>query len=384
MTAMQIPSTSAQPGMEEPYPQAEGELRRGSLSGKNLLRISVIVPVRNGSLHLPRCLEALGRSGYPEFEVIVVDDCSTDNTSQVAALYGARCLRTPQTQGPAAARNLGARHAKGEILLFVDADVVLPPDTLTMIADDFAVDSGLAAVFGSYDDKPPWKSFISQYKNLMHHYVHQTSNETATTFWAGCGAMRSSIFEVFGGFDAETYSTPSVEDIALGLKLNQRGYRIRLDKRIEVKHLKRWTLRNLLRADILHRAVPWTKLILSTRQLPQDLNLNYASRVSSLLVAVLLVGLLVLPFSLGGYIRVRPLILLPLLAAIAVALLYLNLGVYRFFLRKRGWWFAARCVLAHWIYYLYSGVTFVLCLVLHVLHLLPSPVRDVSVRDSQK
>ena len=149
-------------------------------------------------------------------------------------------------------------------------------------------DPELAAVFGSYDDKPAWTSFISQYKNLMHHYVHQTSSESGDHV---LGWLRR---------DAQERFSRSSEDLMRkriprrqsktsrsGLKLTQSGHSIRLDKRIEVKHLKRWTIRNLLRADILYRAVPWTRLILNSRHLPRDLNLNYASRASSLLVGLL-------------------------------------------------------------------------------------------------
>jgi glycosyltransferase involved in cell wall biosynthesis len=332
-------------------------------------RLSVIVPACNSRLHLPRCLDALARSEYLQFEVIVVDDCSTDDTANIGERYGARCLHTPQRMGPAGARNLGAQAAGGEILLFVDADVVVPPGTLRLVAEDFVGDPELAAAFGSYDDQPAWQSFISQYKNLMHHYVHQTSSELATTFWAGCGAMRKAVFEEFRGFDAETYFTPSIEDIALGLKLTQSGRRIKLDKRIEVKHLKRWTVQNLLRADILYRAIPWTRLILNSRQLPRDLNLTYAARASSLLVGLLALGCLVLPFSVGGVVPLRPTLLLAGLAFIALLLVFLNRDVYQFFLRKRGWWFAVRAVLAHWAYYLYSGITFIVCLAMHVFHL---------------
>ena len=340
----------------------------------------MIVPVRNGSRHLPRCLEALGRSGYSEFEVIVVDDCSTDSTPQIAERYGASCIRTPRTAGPGAARNLGAQHSGGEVLVFVDADVVMPPEGLGLIAEDFRDDAELAAVFGSYDEAPAWPTFISQYKNLMHRYVHQTSSESAATFWAGCGAMRKSIFEEFGGFDAATYAVPSIEDIALGLELARAGRKIRLDKRLAVKHLKRWTIGNLLRADILHRAIPWTQLILNSRQLPRDLNLTYASRASSLLVGLLAAGCVLLPFSFGGLVRIMPALLLGVMAFIALLLLWLNWNVYRFFGRKRGWWFAARAVGAHWAYYLYSGVTFFLCAVMHFLRLPFSSTRKASVR----
>ncbi len=360
------------------HPQTEGAAR-DTASRLAPARLSVIVPVRNGSNCLPRCLEALGRSDYAQFEVIVVDDCSTDNTPQIAERYGAKCVRTAQTQGPGGARNLGAQHAGGEILVFVDADVVLPPEGLRLIAEDFCVDPQLAAVFGSYDDAPAWPTFISQYKNLMHRYVHQASSESAATFWAGCGAIRKNIFEELGGFDATTYAVPSIEDIALGLELARAGRRIRLDKRLAVKHLKRWTVRNLLRADILHRAIPWTKLILTTRQLPRDLNLTYASRASSLLVGLLALVYVLLPFSIGGMVRIRPGLVLGVIAFLSLLLLWLNWDVYRFFGRRLGWWFAARAVLAHWAYYLYSGITFALCAVIHFVGLPFSSARKASV-----
>ena len=312
------------------------------------------------------------------FEVIVVDDDSSDNSPEIAYRAGAHCLRTPRNLGPAGARNLGARHALGDILVFVDADVVVTPETLSRIAQDFSSSSEVAAVFGSYDDSPAWTTFISQYKNLIHHFVHQTASESATTFWAGCGAIRKSIFDEFHAFDADTYTAPSIEDIALGLELTQQGHTIRLDKRIRVKHLKRWTVRNLLRADIFHRAVPWTRLILSARQLPRDLNLTYASRASSLLVGLFFIGILLLPLSLAGHIR--PLPLLAILSCIAVGLIALNLDVYRFFVRKRGWWFAARAAPAHWTYYMYSGVTFLCCVVMHLLSPSSSPARKAIVR----
>jgi glycosyltransferase involved in cell wall biosynthesis len=341
-------------------------------------RLSVIVPARNARMHLSRCLDALAHSEYGNFEVMVVDDCSTDNTAEIAGRYGARLVPTPQTLGPAGARNLGASCTSGEILVFVDADVVVAPDTLSRIADDFSGDAELAAVFGSYDDQPAWPTFISQYKNLMHHYVHQTASDSATTFWAGCGAIRRAVFEEFHGFDAETYKTPSIEDIALGLQLAQQRRVIRLDKQIQVKHLKRWTVRNLLRADILYRAVPWTRLILQSRQLPRDLNLTYASRASSLLAGLLVLAVLLAPLSLAGIVPLKPAAGLAALGIIALALVLLNLDVYRFFWRSRGVWFAVRAVPVHWTYYVYSGVTFVYCLAMHVFSA-PAPPQRASI-----
>jgi glycosyltransferase involved in cell wall biosynthesis len=334
-------------------------------------------------MHLPRCLESLRRSEYPDFEVIVVDDCSTDRTHEIAERYGVRCVRTARTLGPAGARNMGAGYAAASIFVFVDADVVLPLNALGLIATDFASDPQLAAVFGSYDEEPACEDFLSQYKNLTHSYVHQNSNERALTFWAGCGAVRRESFVEFGGFDATRYRHPSIEDIELGYRLSLGRQKIKLNKKLQVKHLKKWTLPSLLEADILRRAVPWTRLIVETRRLPRDLNLTSEARVSAGLVGLLsmvcvilfLQATRVLPtIALHSYSLLAELLTL---AAVVTALVGLNWDVYSFFVKKRGWWFAVRVVPMHWFYYLYSAVVFVtygtvVMLRLRVAPLLPS------------
>ncbi len=327
--------------------------------GRVLPKLSVIVPAHNGGLQLSRSLDALRISRYPDFEVIVVDDCSTDNTREIIERFRARYLRTPSTRGPAGARNLGVRHARGSIVVFVDADVVLPPEALGLIAEEFERDPELAAMFGTYDESPAWESFFSQYKNLMHSYVHQNSSERAVTFWAGCGAIRKEVFEQFGGFDESRYRRPSIEDIELGYRLTRAGLKIRLNKQLQVKHLKRWTARSLLLSDIFYRAVPWTRLILETGNLPRDLNLTYKAQVSAGLVGLLFLGA-VIPVGhaatglLGLAVRRR----LIVEAVLFATLLALNWRTYAFFAKRRGWWFATRVVPLHWFYYLYSGVVF--------------------------
>jgi glycosyltransferase involved in cell wall biosynthesis len=347
-------------------------------------KLSIIVPVHNGAMHLSRCLESLRLSEYPDFEVIVVDDCSTDGTHEIAERYGVRCVRLLRTLGPAGARNMGAGYAVASIFVFVDADVVLPPNALDLIAMDFTGDPQLAAVFGSYDDEPAWDDFLSQYKNLSHSYVHQNSNERALTFWAGCGAVRREPFVEFGGFDATRYRHPSIEDIELGYRLSLGGQKIKLNKQLQVKHLKKWTFHSLLKADILRRAVPWTRLIVETRSLPRDLNLTVGARVSAGLVgllSMLSVMLFLRTTNVLPTIALRSYSLLAELVAVAalvIALLVLNWDVYSFFVNKRGWWLAARVVPMHWFYYLYSGVVFVTYGTVVRLRLLVAPLLPSS------
>lgn len=241
--------------------------------------VSVIVPVYNGETELVRCLEALRNSAVAPLEVLVVDDGSTDGSREVAERFGARVLSTGRKAGPARARNLGARQARGEVLFFLDADVMAQADAVGRVQTAFDSDRHVDALIGSYDDDPAERDFLSQYKNLMHCFVHQTGQEQASTFWSGCGAIRRDVFLAHSGFD-ESYARPAIEDIELGYRLFQSGRRMVLDKDLRVKHLKRWTFWNLLKTDILDRGIPWTELILRDRNMPNDLNLQLSQRIS--------------------------------------------------------------------------------------------------------
>ena len=320
--------------------------------------ISVIVPVYNGGPQLARCLDALCSSDFRCYEIIVVDDHSTDGSAAEGCWRGLRVLQLAARSGPAAARNHGARCAHGDVLLFVDADVVMRPDTLGRIAALFDERPDVTAAFGSYDDAPDAPGFVSQYKNLLHHFVHQRSSSEAGTFWAGCGAVRRATFESVGGFDEGRYARPSVEDIELGYRLRRAGFHVVLDRGLQVKHLKRWTLLSLLRTDIFNRALPWSRLILESGGLVNDLNLRVRDRVCAGLVGLAFASLALSYFS--------PLLLAGAMGALAAAFL-LNLDLYRFLVARRGVWFAARSFAMQCLYYFYSGVVFALCSGTHAL-----------------
>jgi len=314
------------------------------------MTISVIIPVYNGGESFRQCLASLARSTLPANEVIVVADGDTDGSWRIAEEHGARVLRLSTTGGPARARNCGARLARGDILLFVDADVSVAGNTICQVIAAFRKEPALAAIFGSYDDEPAASNFLSQYKNLLHHYVHQTASEEASTFWGACGAIRREVFLALDGFD-ERYRWPSIEDIELGYRLKQAGKRVRLCKTLQVKHLKRWEIGSLLKADFFFRALPWTALILRDRHLPNDLNLRLSGRLSVLFTYGLLGA------ALGGWWRLE---LSTVAGGCALGLLLLNAPLYHFFWCKRGWRFVLQAVPWHWLYYFYSGLAFVI------------------------
>lgn len=321
----------------------------GPFEGDHSLRLSVVVPVYNDQEALGRCLGALTAACPPDVEIIVVDDASTDESAAVATRPGVRLFRLPANRGPAAARNHGAERAGGAIVLFVDSDVVVAPGVLDHVPRLLDGRPDVAAVFGSYDASPAAPGVVSRYKNLLHHFVHQSGRAEASTFWAGLGAIRRRIFEEVGGFDERRYRHPSIEDIELGYRLRRAGHRILLDRTLQGTHLKRWTFRSLVRTDVMGRAIPWSRLVLESGQPVDDLNLQRAQRLSAALVGLAAAGLVLTPF--------RP----ELAALAAVALLAevaLNRRLYAFFARRGGLAFAGAGLLLHWLYYLYSGLAY--------------------------
>jgi GT2 family glycosyltransferase len=243
---------------------------------------------------------------------------------------------------------LGAQVAQGDILFFMDADVAVPPNTMEQIASTFRQNPGLTALFGSYDDETEANNFLSQYKNLSHHYIHQRGRDEASTFWGACGAIRREVFMGMGGFD-ERYRRPSIEDIEFGYRLNHAGYRIKLCKVLQVKHLKRWGVVSLLKSDFLHRALPWTELILRDHHFINDLNLRFSSRTSVILVYALLAAFIGTWWWRGCFL---------IGSVICLSLLVINAPLYRFLVHKGGLWFTMRAIVWHWFYYFYSGLAF--------------------------
>lgn len=338
---------------------------------------SLIIPVYNGGDHFKRCLRSVRASRFTDWELIVVDDGSTDDSSHWAAQFGATVLYTNGRQGPAAARNLGSQQAHGRYLFFTDADCELHADTLSVAAAHLKANPAVDALFGSYDRQPAAQNLVAQYKNLFHHYVHQTSHEQATTFWTGCGCIKRDLFLKLGGFDATRYRRPAIEDIDLGYRLTQQGGQIRLLKPMQVKHLKAWTVLSLLKSDIFDRGIPWTELLFRYQAFRGDLNLQTHNRVS--VVAIwgwvgcvawrLLEGW---PPSLSSIFNpplrgMARVVNTALLVFLPLLLLWLNRDLYRFFQRERGPRFALQAIPLHWLYYFYNAISFGCGLLLHRL-----------------
>ena len=338
-------------------------------------RLSIIVPAHQGEHVLPLSLSALVRSDLPRstWELIVVDDASQDATAVVAARYADIVIRLPGTPGgPAYARNRGFEASRGEIVVFVDADVCVHRDTLRRMVTLLDESDDVAAVFGSYDSTPSHPSLVSEFRNLLHHFVHHRDAGDAETFWAGCGAVRAEVFRQVGMFDEWHYPRPQIEDIELGRRLRLHGHRIQLRPEIQGTHLKRWTLRDVMTTDFKHRGVPWTRLLLQEgpNSSIKVLNLRNSEKVCTLMAGLSWAALLITPF-------IGSLLPLSFLPVAAVTIAFVNRDFLRFIWRERGLRLAIAMMPLQWLYYGTNVVSAVFGWVLHIL--LGEPQAPVNV-----
>lgn len=187
--------------------------------------VSVIVPARDAATTLPDCLLALRAQSYPRdrYEVIVVDDGSVDPTPRLASRYGARVLTIPPS-GPAAARNRGVEEARGNLLLFTDADCAPDPDWIRALVAPFE-DRRVAGTKGVYrTEQRSWTArFVqAEYESRYRIMARDEFIDFIDTYSA---AYRREDFEAAGGFD-ESFTVPSVEDQELSFRLQQAGARL--------------------------------------------------------------------------------------------------------------------------------------------------------------
>jgi glycosyltransferase involved in cell wall biosynthesis len=333
--------------------------------------LSVIVPAYAAAGVLPQSLQALAESELPRayWELIVVDDANTDDTASIAAQFADIVVRLPgKPYGPAYARNRGFDVARGECLVFLDADVCVYPDTLTRFALALAGAPGVSAVFGSFDAHAETNGLIAQYRNLLTHYCHQQNAGPADTFWSSCGAIRRDAFVEAGMFDEWHFPRRQIEDFELGDRIRRHGRQIVLHPEIRTKHLKNRTLGGMIAADLYDRAVPWMRLFggrptTGQRQNARQRNLKKRNTKLTWLALALTAAAVTVeqPFLLFG-------------AAVCVLLVVVNNGAqYRCFARDCGLRVALAAIPLDLLSYFFHGFGIAYGSVLRVMVGEPKP-----------
>ncbi|MFC1850538.1 glycosyltransferase [candidate division CSSED10-310 bacterium] len=315
------------------------------------MKISVIIPAFNAAHDLAVTLSHLFKSDYSDFEVIVVDDCSTDDTAAIARSFPVQVITSAKNSGAATARNKGSQIARGDILYFIDADVWVDVDTLHLVRATFDDEPQAGAVVGAYKSVQPLDNFYSHFQNFFTYYNHDCCSEAQLSyiswFWTACGAIKKEVFKSMGGF-REIYVGASAEDMDLGYRLKARGYLIVLNKNLAVTHAHRHTMNSIVRNN-LKKAAAWGELYGRHNLGGQYKHgfTSYHNFLTLLLVAVLslsLPGLFVTAWS--G---------VPCLAAIFLILL-INRQFYALMYHHKDFIFLVKSILFHILASFFIGV----------------------------
>ncbi len=214
------------------------------------MNISVIIPAYNAARTLPDTLAALGDAQPTPFEIIVVNDASTDETARIAESFAVRVLTLEKNVGAATAKNRGAEIAHGEILLFMDSDIVPARDVIAILQNVFAT-RGCDGVVGLLDENIPHANWASQFKNLWMNFTYARFARAPRIglFYTSVAAMKRAQFLELGGFDENYRGASIAEDTEFGQRAWGNGASIVLAPNLRVVHLKKYAWQDVLRED---------------------------------------------------------------------------------------------------------------------------------------
>jgi hypothetical protein len=336
--------------------------------------ISVIVPVFDGALVLPRSLAAIVASELPRdaWELIVVDDASTDDSAIIAGRYADTVVRlVGRPRGPAYARNRGLELARGSIIVSIDADVCVHPDAITWLSRLLSEDATLGAVIGTYDAGEASRPLISSFRNLRQSFLQQRAAGDVDNYWPACGAIRRSVLEQVGHFDEWHYWRPQAEGAELGQRIRRKGFRIILDARVQGTHLKEWTLASSITTDLVNHGVPSMRLLLQGRNLARMRSPSLSMREKGNVAATC--GAVVLTLLYFAF----PIRFLGRLVFLDAAALAMGIApLFSFIADERDPLFALLCLPLQILQYLTAGASVVLAWFLH--QTVGEPRRDVT------
>ncbi len=263
--------------------------------------ISVIVPAYNAASTLEMCLRALNHQTVPrdQYEVIVVDDGSTDETVSIAEATGVRVIRQACRGGPAAARNAGVAVARGELVLFTDADCEPAPNWIEQLSAPF-VDPEVMGAKGVYRTRQRERMarlVQMEYQDKYARMAQQSRIDFVDTYSA---AYRRRVFLENGGFDPVFYVN---EDQEFSFRLARKGYRLVFVPTAVVYHQHSRTIGEYFRRKF--RIGYWKALLVRwhPEKILSDSHTPQALRVQILLLGLGIVALLaglVWPLAMWG------------------------------------------------------------------------------------
>jgi GT2 family glycosyltransferase len=306
--------------------------------------LSIVVSVRDAKDTLRQCLSAIRDSdiGRDCYELIVVDDASSDGCATVAARYADTVVKlSGRPAGPAYARNRGVDQARGAVVAFVASDVRVKSDTLSGMLAILRDRSDIDAVSASHDAASASPNFVSQYWNLLSAFGEKRHPGKCAQLAPGCSAVRREAFVAAGMYDEWRFATGRVESVELGERLRAAGHGVLLSAELKVVHLRRWNVQSVTReiwerSRALARSLGYVRMSVAA---PSEVVFTLTRTLTP---AVALVGTLMLAAAFVP----TPHDAAKVALALAVLLLT-NLQVYRYYANERGLAFAVVSVPLH-------------------------------------
>lgn len=229
--------------------------------------ISVIIPNRNGSATLGKCLEAVFASDHDSFEVIVVDDCSDDDPTRMINAFPCRLVRLEKHRGAAHARNVGALNSRGYILFFIDADCLVRRDTLARVEQAALAAGPRTVIGGTYTALPADQDFFSRFQSAFIRYSERKHANAPDYIASHAMAIHAKTFRESRGFP-ETF-LPIIEDVHFSHTLRKAGCRLLMEPGVEVTHIFNFSFKRSLR-NAFRKSFYWTIYSLANRDLLAD------------------------------------------------------------------------------------------------------------------
>lgn len=304
--------------------------------------VSVIIPNRNGGTTIGKCLEAALASRHDNFEVIVVDDDSQDNSITVIAQYPCKLVRLSKHGGAALARNMGAQHGRGAILFFTDADCLLQDDTLALAVRTLAAEGPGAIVGGTYTVAPYDRRFCSRFQSVFINYFETRHAPAADYIATHALAMDADTFRRHTGFAAGPL--PILEDVEFSHRLRRAGCRLVMNPAIQVQHIFDYSLFRSLRNAFI-KSTYWTCYAIGNRDLLADSG-TASVELKVNVCAYVFNGLLLPGYFLSGKTELLALMLLALAFN-----LFVSRGLLLAFHRAEGSGFAVMATLYYLLLY---------------------------------
>lgn len=212
-------------------------------------RVRLVIPVHGEAPNLGRCVEAIDRSSLCEpAEIVLVDDGYTGDASGMFEDESHRVARTERQGDAGRARNHGAAGFDGDVLVFVDADVIVEEHAIDRLITPL-LNGAADATVGAYSDDTDGFNFAQRYKHLYLEHVYSRRRGYLTNqYWTALGAISTAAFRDVGGFESIGGGALG-EDTLLGCRLTERGARILSVPAARGKHLKEYSVTGLIRND---------------------------------------------------------------------------------------------------------------------------------------